>query len=34
LSALAQGLALEFQSAERIGSDLRILARLQGSADF
>jgi diaminohydroxyphosphoribosylaminopyrimidine deaminase/5-amino-6-(5-phosphoribosylamino)uracil reductase len=34
LSALAHGLALDFQSAERIGSDLRILARLQGSADF
>ncbi len=34
LSALAQGLALDFQSAERIGPDLRILARLQGSADF
>jgi diaminohydroxyphosphoribosylaminopyrimidine deaminase/5-amino-6-(5-phosphoribosylamino)uracil reductase len=34
LSALAQGLALEFQSAQRIGPDLRILARLQDSAVF
>ena len=34
LSALAHGLALDFQSAQRIGPDLRILARLQGSADF
>ena len=34
LNALAQGLTLEFQSAQRIGPDLRILARLQGSADF
>jgi diaminohydroxyphosphoribosylaminopyrimidine deaminase/5-amino-6-(5-phosphoribosylamino)uracil reductase len=34
LSALAQGLALDFQSMERIGPDLRILARAQGSADF
>jgi diaminohydroxyphosphoribosylaminopyrimidine deaminase/5-amino-6-(5-phosphoribosylamino)uracil reductase len=34
LSALAQGLALDFQSTERVGPDLRILARVQGSADF
>jgi diaminohydroxyphosphoribosylaminopyrimidine deaminase/5-amino-6-(5-phosphoribosylamino)uracil reductase len=34
LSALTQGLALDFKSTERIGSDLRILARMQGSADF
>jgi diaminohydroxyphosphoribosylaminopyrimidine deaminase/5-amino-6-(5-phosphoribosylamino)uracil reductase len=34
LSALAHGLALDFQSTERVGPDLRILARVQGSADF
>lgn len=34
LSALAQGLALGIQSTERVGADLRILARVQGSADF
>ena len=34
LSALAQGLALDFQSTEHVGADLRILARVQGSADF
>ena len=34
LNTLAHGLALDFQSAQRIGPDLRILARLQGSADF
>jgi len=34
LSALAQGLTLDFQSAKRVGQDLRILARVQGSADF
>ena len=34
LNALAHGLALDFQSMERIGPDLRILARVQGSADF
>ena len=34
LTALAQGLALDFQSMERVGADLRILARVQGSADF
>ena len=34
LSALAQGIALDFQSAQRIGPDLRILARVQGSAVF
>ena len=34
LTELAQGLALDFQSAQRIGSDLRILARVRGSADF
>jgi diaminohydroxyphosphoribosylaminopyrimidine deaminase/5-amino-6-(5-phosphoribosylamino)uracil reductase len=34
LSALAQGLSLAFQSTERVGADLRILARVQGSADF
>ena len=32
--ALAHGLALDFQSMERVGPDLRILARVQGSADF
>jgi diaminohydroxyphosphoribosylaminopyrimidine deaminase/5-amino-6-(5-phosphoribosylamino)uracil reductase len=34
LNALTQGLALDFQSTERIGLDLRILARVIGSADF
>lgn len=34
LNALAQGLALDFQSTERVGADLRILARVHGSADF
>ena len=34
LTELAKGLALDFQSAQRIGPDLRILARVQGSADF
>ncbi len=34
LTELAQGLALDFESAQRIGPDLRILARVQGSADF
>ncbi len=34
LSALAQGLSLHIQSTERVGADLRILARVQGSADF
>jgi diaminohydroxyphosphoribosylaminopyrimidine deaminase/5-amino-6-(5-phosphoribosylamino)uracil reductase len=34
LSALAQGLTLDFQSTQRVGQDLRILARVQGSADF
>jgi len=34
LSALAQGLALDFQSMERIGPDLRILARVRGNTAF
>jgi diaminohydroxyphosphoribosylaminopyrimidine deaminase/5-amino-6-(5-phosphoribosylamino)uracil reductase len=34
LTELAQGMALDFQSAQRIGPDLRILARVQGQADF
>jgi diaminohydroxyphosphoribosylaminopyrimidine deaminase/5-amino-6-(5-phosphoribosylamino)uracil reductase len=34
LNALAQGLALDFQSMERIGPDIRVLARVRGSADF
>ena len=34
LSELAQGLALDFQSTQHIGPDLRILARVRGSADF
>jgi len=34
LTELAQGMALDFQSVQRIGADLRILARVQGQADF
>ncbi len=34
LAALADGLALEFQSIERIGPDLRILARGVGRSEF
>jgi diaminohydroxyphosphoribosylaminopyrimidine deaminase/5-amino-6-(5-phosphoribosylamino)uracil reductase len=34
LNALAHGLALDFQSMERIGPDMRVLARVRGSADF
>ena len=34
LQTLAQGLALDFQRMERVGQDLRLVARLQGSADF
>jgi diaminohydroxyphosphoribosylaminopyrimidine deaminase/5-amino-6-(5-phosphoribosylamino)uracil reductase len=34
LTELAQGMALDFQSVQRIGADLRILARVQGKADF
>jgi len=34
LSTLTQGLALDFQRTERIGSDLRILARVRSIEDF
>jgi len=34
LTSLTDGLALEFHSVERIGPDLRILARVRGSAQF
>ena len=34
LQALSQGLALEFHNIARIGSDLRVLARVAGRGDF
>ena len=34
LQTLAQGLALDFHRMERVGQDMRLVARLQGSADF
>lgn len=34
LAALAEGLALEYRSVERVGADLRIVARPPGRADF
>ena len=34
LAALTEGVALEFQSVERVGADLRVLARPPGRADF
>ena len=34
LDRLAQGLALDFHSVERIGPDLRVLARVQGRDQF
>ena len=34
LDTLAQGLALDFHSVERIGPDLRVLARVQGRDQF
>lgn len=34
LQNLAQGLSLSFESVERIGPDLRVLARVQGRGDF
>ncbi len=34
LTALTEGLALEFVSVERVGADLRLIARPPGRADF
>ena len=34
LQALADGLALEFTSAQMVGPDLRVLARVQGRDQF
>ena len=34
LETLAQGLALQFQGVERVGPDLRVLARVQGRDQF
>ncbi|MGB7421425.1 MAG: RibD family protein, partial [Comamonas sp.] len=34
LQALSQGLGLEWQGVERVGPDLRLLARAKGRADF
>jgi diaminohydroxyphosphoribosylaminopyrimidine deaminase/5-amino-6-(5-phosphoribosylamino)uracil reductase len=34
LQSLANALPLEFMSAERIGPDLRLLARVQGRGNF
>jgi diaminohydroxyphosphoribosylaminopyrimidine deaminase/5-amino-6-(5-phosphoribosylamino)uracil reductase len=34
LTNLADGLALEFQSAEMVGADLRVLARVAGRGVF
>jgi hypothetical protein len=34
MQLLANALALEFISADRIGSDLRLLARVQGRGNF
>ena len=33
-TALSQGLALDFQSAQPIGPDVRIVAQVRGQADF
>ena len=34
LDSLAQGIALDFHAADRVGPDLRILARVQGRDKF
>lgn len=34
LTALADGLALEFKSVETLGADLRVVARVQGRDSF
>ena len=34
LAALTEGLALEFTGVERVGADLRLIARPPGRADF
>ena len=34
LETLAQGLALQFQGVERVGPDLRVLARVAGRDAF